>query len=204
MPSPAAGNKSKTLSTNWKKVTSNFPDTFRPQHRPRTRERTVASLVHEVADRTRTRSRPARQGATTVGWNPTSFQVAHCDTPSNMLRPRISRLTSRQLHTALSATKRLRTPRGGGTFCAEHCWQFPSVSAFPCANSTDGSLFLAERTLKKTQVSSLGSMMSHSGTREAKDEHARRGTSAQHRDPRISDGFSQTAPGLWFRQSPWV
>ena len=80
VPSPAAGNKSKTLSTYWKKVTSNFPDTFRPQHRPRTSERPVAHLLHEAAHRTRSPSRSARQGATTVGWNPTSFQVARGDT----------------------------------------------------------------------------------------------------------------------------
>ena len=201
VPSPAARNKSNTLSTNWKKVTSNFPDTFRPQHRSRTSERPAAPLLHEVAHRTRTRPRSPRQGATTAGWNPTSFQVARGDTPSNMERPRISRLTSRQLHTALSAAKRPRTPRGGGTFCAEYCCHFPSVSAFPCANSTDGSLFFDGANAEEDTICSK---MSHSGTREAEDEHAERGTSAEHRDPRISDGVLQTAPGVWSRQGPWI
>ena len=147
VPSPGAGNKSKTLSTKWQKVTSNFPDTFRPQRRPRTSERPVAHLLHEAAHLTRTAL------ALALGPLDREPQPLAGIPLRSKLHVVTSRLTSRQLHTALSAAKRPRTPRGGGTFCAEYCWQFPSVSAFLCANSTDGSLFLTERTLKKTQLS---------------------------------------------------
>ena len=152
-------------STIWNEVTSKFLDAFPStashlglnrlwsHHRPKTSEHAVVPIQHQAC----TPAGPSRgplPGATSVGWNPTSFQVVHGDTPSNMVRPRISRSTLRHMHTALSAAK---------TFCAEYCWHSPSVSASPCANSTDGSLFLTGRIVKLTQLSIICSMMSHSG-----------------------------------------